>query len=254
MVSWAGVTGRDEPCFLGVFALISRADMARRIDHTLLRAHATEAEVRQLCAEAAEHGFRAVSVNPAWVTFCAKLLRETHVLVDACVAFPLGAATARMKVEEAKEAVQNGAREIDMVINIGALKSGDHRAVYEDIRTVREATRDGGALLKVIIETALLTDEEKVAACVAARKARADFVKTSTGFAKGGATAADVALMARAVEHQLGVKASGGVGSVADANKMIEAGATRIGASVGVKIVQEARGEATGGSGAKAAY
>jgi len=229
-------------------------DVARLIDHTLLKPDATYAQIDQLCDEALKFNFASVCVNPSYVKRCANRLRGAVPLVCTVVGFPLGATPAENKALEARRAIRDGAREIDMVINIGALKSGDHRAVYEDIRTVREATRDGGALLKVIIETALLTDEEKVAACVAARKARADFVKTSTGFAKGGATAADVALMARAVEHQLGVKASGGVGSVADANKMIEAGATRIGASVGVKIVQEARGEATGGSGAKAAY
>jgi deoxyribose-phosphate aldolase len=149
-----------------------------------------------------------------------------------------------VKALEARRAIRDGAREVDMVLAIGALKSGDLRYVYEDIRLVAESAHEGRALLKVILETALLTDDEKVAACAAAKRARADFVKTSTGFSKGGATAHDVALMARAVDHQLGVKASGGVGTVADAKKMIEAGATRIGASVGVKIVQESRGQA----------
>jgi deoxyribose-phosphate aldolase len=143
---------------------------------------------------------------------------------------------------------------VDMVLAIGALKSGDLRYVYEDIRLVAESAHEGRALLKVILETALLTDDEKVAACTAAKRARADFVKTSTGFSKGGATAHDVALMARAVDHQLGVKASGGVGTVADAKKMIEAGATRIGASVGVKIVQESRGQASSVSAKASAY
>ena len=180
-------------------------------------------------------------------------LRGTPVKVCTVIGFPLGATPSEGKALEARRAIREGAREIDMVIHIGALKSGDTRAVYEDIRVVAEVAREAGALLKVIIETSLLTDEEKIAACVAAKKARANFVKTSTGFAKGGATAHDVALMAEAVEHKLGVKASGGVGSAADARKMILAGATRIGASVGVKIVQEARGEATGKSSAKSA-
>jgi deoxyribose-phosphate aldolase len=229
-------------------------DIARLIDHTLLKPDATYAQIDTLCDEAIKFGFASVCVNPAYVKRCANRLRGALPLVCTVVGFPLGATPSENKALEARRALRDGAREIDMVINIGALKSGDHRAVYEDIRTVREAVRDGNALLKVIIETALLTDEEKVAACVAARKARADFVKTSTGFAKGGATAADVALMAKAVDHQLGVKASGGVGSMADANKMIEAGATRIGASVGVKIVQEARGEKIDKSASKAAY
>ena len=237
MVSWAGVTGRDEPCFLGVLALISRADMARRIDHTLLRAHATEAEVRQLCAEAAEHGFRAVSVNPAWVTFCAKLLRETHVLVDACVAFPLGAATARMKVEEAKEAVQNGAREIDMVINIGALKSGYPDFVEREMAAVAAAVR--GVPVKVILETGCLNRDEKVMVCEMALRSGAAFVKTATGFGPGGATAEDVALMREAVGDRLGVKAAGGVRTWGDALVMLQAGANVIGTSTGVAMLLE---------------
>ena len=237
MVSWAGVTGRDEPCFLGVFALISRADMARRIDHTLLRAHATEAEVRQLCVEAAEHGFRAVSVNPAWVTFCAKLLRETHVAVDACVAFPLGAATARMKVEEAKEAVQNGAREIDMVINIGALKSGYPDFVEREMAAVAAAVR--GVPVKVILETGCLNRDEKVMVCEMALRSGAAFVKTATGFGPGGATAEDVALMREAVGDRLGVKAAGGVRTWGDALVMLQAGANVIGTSTGVAMLLE---------------
>ena len=165
------------------------------------------------------------------------------------IGFPLGATPREVKALEARRAIRDGAREVDMVIAIGALKSGDHKYVYEDIRTVAEAAHDGGAILKVIIETALLTDEEKVAACVLSKKARADFVKTSTGFSKGGATTHDVALMARAVEFQLGVKASGGVKGADDAKAMIAAGATRIGASVGVKIVKETKGIAVSGGG-----
>lgn len=224
-------------------------DLARLIDHTLLRADATYAEIDKLCEEAIKYGFASVCVNPVHVRRCAQKLRGAQPVVCTVVGFPLGATPSEVKALEARRAIRDGAREIDMVIAIGALKSGDHRYVFDDIRTVAEAAHDGRAILKVIIETALLTDEEKVAACVAAKRARADFVKTSTGFAKGGATAHDVALMAKAVDHQLGVKASGGVGSAADARKMIEAGATRIGASVGVKIVQEAKGQAPAGSG-----
>ncbi len=227
-------------------------DLAKFIDHTLLKADATYDDIDQLCAEARKYGFASVCVNPVHVRRCALALRGSEVLVCTVIGFPLGANAKEIKAMEARRAIREGAREVDMVINIGALKSGDVEAVYEDIRLVREVAHEGGALLKVIIETALLTDEEKVQACLASKRARADFVKTSTGFSKSGATAADVALMARAVDHRLGVKASGGVRSAADAQAMIGAGATRIGASVGIKIVQEARGEkvtAGGGSG-----
>ncbi len=217
--------------------MISRADMARRIDHTLLRAHATEAEVRQLCVEAAEHGFRAVSVNPAWVTFCAKLLRETHVVVDACVAFPLGAATARMKVEEAKEAVQNGARELDMVINLGALKSGYPDFVEREIAAVAAAVK--GVSLKVILETGCLSRDEKIMVCEMAVRAGAAFVKTATGFGPGGATVEDVRLMRETVGERLGVKAAGGVRTWGGALAMLQAGASVIGTSAGVAILSE---------------
>ena len=217
--------------------MISRADMARRIDHTLLRAHATEAEVRQLCVEAAEHGFRAVSVNPAWVTFCAKLLRETHVAVDACVAFPLGAATARMKVEEAKEAVQNGARELDMVINLGALKSGYPDFVEREIAAVAAAVK--GVPLKVILETGCLNRDEKIMVCEMAVRAGAAFVKTATGFGPGGATVEDVTLMRETVGDRLGVKAAGGVRTWGGAVAMLQAGASVVGTSAGVAILSE---------------
>lgn len=211
--------------------------MARRIDHTLLRAHATEAEVRQLCVEAAENGFRAVSVNPAWVTFCAKLLRETHVVVDACVAFPLGAATARMKVEEAKEAVQNGARELDMVINLGALKSGYPDFVEREIAAVAAAVK--GVPLKVILETGCLNRDEKIMVCEMAVRAGAAFVKTATGFGPGGATVEDVALMRETVGERLGVKAAGGVRTWGGAVAMLQAGASVVGTSAGVAILSE---------------
>ena len=229
-------------------------DIAKLIDHTLLRADATYAEIDKLCDEARKYGFASVCVNPVHVRRAAQRLSGASAVVCTVIGFPLGATPSEVKALEARRALRDGAREIDMVLSIGALKSGDVKYVYEDIRIVSEVAHEGRALLKVILETALLTDEEKVAACVAAKKARADFVKTSTGFSKGGATAHDVALMAHAVDHKLGVKASGGVSSAADAQKMILAGATRIGASVGVKIVQESKGQATDKSSSKAAY
>jgi deoxyribose-phosphate aldolase len=223
-------------------------DVAKFIDHTMLKAEATYAEIDKLCDEAAQYGFASVCVNPMHVKRCAARLKGSSALVCTVIGFPLGATPREVKALEARRAIRDGAREVDMVIAIGALKSGDHQYVHDDIRAVAEAARDGGALLKVIIETALLTDEEKVAACVLSKKARADFVKTSTGFSKGGATAHDVALMAKAVDYKLGVKASGGVKSAEDARNMIAAGATRIGASVGVKIVKETKGQPTGPS------
>lgn len=228
-------------------------DLAKYIDHTLLKPDATYEQIDKLCDEAIKYGFASVCVNPMHVKRCAQRLRGAQPVVCTVVGFPLGATPSENKALEARRAIRDGAREIDMVIAIGALKSGDHKYVYDDIRIVAEAVRDGSALLKVILETALLTDEEKIAGCVAAAKARANFVKTSTGFAKSGASAQDVALMAKAVDYRLGVKASGGVGSAADAKKMIEAGASRIGASVGVKIVQEARGLSTDKTASKGA-
>jgi len=229
-------------------------DLARFIDHTLLRADATYADIDRLCDEAAQFGFASVCVNPVFVKRCAARLAGSSSVVCTVVGFPLGAIPREMKAMEARRAVREGASEIDMVIAIGALKSGDLRTVEEDIRAVAEAAHDGGAILKVILETSLLTDDEKVAGCVAARKARAEFVKTSTGFSTGGATARDVELMAQAVDRKLGVKASGGIRSAEDAQKLIAAGATRIGASVGVKIVKEARGLADSSKVAKGAY
>ena len=217
------------------------ADIAKYIDHTLLRPDATKQQVEQLCAEARRHTFASVCVNPYWVKLCSQLLSGSPVKVCTVVGFPLGASAAEIKAMEARRAIRDGAQEIDMVINIGALKGGEDAVVFKDIRGVVDACEDGRALCKVIIETALLSDEEKVRACVAARKARADFVKTSTGFASGGATAEDVALMSRVVrEAHMGVKASGGVRSYADFEKMVRAGATRIGASAGVQILKEA--------------
>ncbi|UCG31561.1 MAG: deoxyribose-phosphate aldolase [Phycisphaerales bacterium] len=217
-------------------------DIAEYIDHTLLRPDATREEIIKLCQEARQHSFASVCVNPTYVTLAARELKGTPVKVCTVVGFPLGTHTPEIKAMETRRAIREGAREIDMVINVGALKSGDDETVLRDIAAVTEACRDGRAICKVIIEAALLTDEEKVRACQLARRAKADYVKTSTGFGPGGATAHDVALMSRTVrEAGIGVKAAGGIRSFADAQKMIEAGATRVGASAGVKIVKEAK-------------
>jgi deoxyribose-phosphate aldolase len=220
----------------------SARDWASLIDHTLLKPEATEDDIRRLCEEAARYHFASVCVNPTWVRASACHLRGTNVPVCTVIGFPLGATLPDVKAYEARRVIFDGAREVDMVINIGALKSNDDCAVEHDIRSVVEVAHEVDVTCKVIIETALLTDEEKVRASLAAKRAGADFVKTSTGFAKGGATVADVALMRQAVGSELGVKASGGVKGLEDARKMVEAGATRIGASVGVKIAQEAAG------------
>lgn len=217
-------------------------DVARYIDHTILRADATVAMIDKVIAEAREFSFRSVCVNPCWVKRVADGLRGTPVLTCSVVGFPLGAHTPQIKGMETRKAIRDGAREIDMVINVGRLKSGDDDYVFKDILAVVEACRDGSARSKVIIETALLTDQEKVRACELSRRARADFVKTSTGFSSGGATAEDVALMASVVRGAgMEVKASGGIRSFSDAKRMIEAGATRIGASASIAIVQEAQ-------------
>ena len=217
-------------------------DLARYIDHTLLKPDATEDQIRKLCAEALEHRFRSVCINPTWVPLAAELLRGSEVLTCTVVGFPLGATEPQIKAMEARRAIRNGAREIDMVINVGALKSGNDDAVLRDIRSVVEDCVDGNAVCKVIIETALLTDDEKRRACELAKQARAHFVKTSTGFSSGGATVADVALMAETVRAAgMEVKASGGISSYSDARAMIEAGATRLGASASIGIVQEAK-------------
>lgn len=212
-------------------------NVARMIDHTLLKPDATEAEIVKLVNEAKQYSFASVCINPAWVKTAADLLVDTpDVKVCTVIGFPLGAATTATKVFETKNAIENGATEVDMVINIGALKDQRDEFVEQDIRAVVEAAK-GKALTKVIIETCLLTDEEKVRACELAVKAGADFVKTSTGFSTGGATVADIQLMRKTVGPDLGVKASGGVRSREDALAMIEAGATRIGASAGIAIV-----------------
>ncbi len=217
-------------------------DLARYIDHTLLKPDATEERVRKLCAEALEFNFRSVCVNPTWVRLAAELLRGSDVLTCTVVGFPLGANEPQIKAMEARRAIRNGAREIDMVINIGALKSGNDELVFRDIQAVVEDCVDGNAVCKVILETALLTDAEKRRACELVRSARAHFVKTSTGFSTGGATVSDVALMAEVVRGAgMEVKASGGISSYQDAKAMIEAGATRLGASASIGIVQEAK-------------
>jgi deoxyribose-phosphate aldolase len=219
-------------------------DVASLIDHTLLKPDASREEIETLCREAAEFRFATVCVNPTWVALCATRLRQAGVGVCSVVGFPLGATTPDVKQYEARRAIFDGATEIDMVINVGALKSGDLRLLHGDIDAVARACRDAGVLSKVIIETALLTDQEKVAACTVARAAGADYVKTSTGFSSGGATVADVALMRRVVGPAVGVKAAGGVRDYEAAKAMLAAGATRVGASAGVRIVQESRGQA----------
>ena len=217
-------------------------EIAGLIDHTLLKPDATRGGIEQLCREAAEFRFATVCVNPTWVALAARLLRDSPVAVCAVVGFPLGATTPDVKHYETRRAIFDGAREIDMVINVGALKSGDLRLVERDIEAVTGPCRDCGATSKVIIEAALLTDDEKVTACTLAKAAGADFVKTSTGFGPGGATAADVALMRRVVGAEMGVKAAGGVKDLGSLQAMVTAGATRVGASAGVRIVQESRG------------
>jgi len=217
-------------------------DLARYIDHTILKANATEEQIRNLCAEALEFNFRSVCVNPTWVSLAASLLRDSEVLTCTVVGFPLGANEPEIKAMEARRAIRNGAREIDMVINVGALKSGNDALVLRDIKSVVEDCVDGNAVCKVILETALLSDEEKRRASELAKKARAHFVKTSTGFSTGGATVSDVALMASVVRGAgMEVKASGGISSYSDAKAMIEAGATRLGASASIGIVREAK-------------
>jgi deoxyribose-phosphate aldolase len=229
---------------LGLSGLESAAahEMARYIDHTLLKPEATRDEILTICEEGARHGFASVCINPIWVREAACALRGSGVKVCTVIGFPLGANSPDTKSFEARRSIFDGASELDMVINIGALKSGDHDLVLRDIAGVVDVAHEVGYICKVIIETALLSDDEKVRACLIAKEARADFVKTSTGFSKGGATVADIALMRRVVGGEMGVKASGGVRDLKQAQEMIRAGATRIGASVGVKIVQEVAG------------
>ena len=212
--------------------------VAQMIDHTLLKPDATQQEIAQLCYEARKYGFASVCVNPTWVSLCAELLKGSDVKVCTVIGFPLGATSSESKAFETETAIKQGATEIDMVINVGALKARDIETVAKDIRGVVKAAHSRGIIVKVIIETVLLTDEEKTIASLTSKEAGADFVKTSTGFAGGGATVHDVELMRKAVGPQMGVKASGGVRTFEDAQSMIQAGATRIGASAGVKIIQ----------------
>lgn len=219
-------------------AIPQDAELARMIDHTLLKPDATPDQIATLCFEARRYQFASVCVNPAWVKLCAQLLEGSPVKVCTVIGFPLGATESHVKAFEAGNAIDQGATEIDMVINIGALKARELELVAQDIRGVVNVAHPRNAIVKVILETTLLTDEEKTIACMLSKEAGADFVKTSTGFAGGGATVHDVELMRRAVGPDIGVKASGGVRTYEDAENMIKAGATRIGASAGVKIMQ----------------
>lgn len=221
------------------------AEVAALIDHTLLKPDASRADIKKLCEEAVKFGFASVCVNPWNVAQAAELVRGSRVKVCTVVGFPLGATLPQVKIYEAEQAIKLGAQEVDMVQNVGALKSGLDEQVEQDIRGVAEAAHRGGAICKVILETSLLTNDEKMRASKAAKNAGADFVKTSTGFSTSGATAEDVALMRAAVGSQLGIKASGGIRSLEDVKKMVSAGATRIGASASVKIVEQARGGAS---------
>lgn len=214
--------------------------IAKYIDHTILKQDATIADVAKVCQEAAEHGFAAVCIHPVHVRLAHEKMMGTDVKVCTVVGFPLGANLTEIKAEEAKKAIEQGATEVDMVINIGALKDGDDDLVFGDIQSVVSVCSSHGAQCKVIIETCLLNDEEKIKSCELSQKAGADFVKTSTGFGSGGATAEDVALMKKAVNgSKMGIKAAGGIRNYSDAIKMINAGATRIGTSNGVKIIQD---------------
>ncbi len=229
-------------CRVGVCRAAAAAvhELAGFIDHTLLKPEATETDVLKLCREAVEQNFAAVCINPAWVRLAAEAVRGSRVVVCSVVGFPLGVSVTDAKVYETRRAVFDGAGEIDMVIHIGALKSGKDALVRKDIQAVADACREMGAHSKVIIEAALLNEEEKVKACLLAREAGADFVKTSTGFGPGGATVQDVQLMRRVVGPEMGIKAAGGIRDQATTRAMIEAGATRIGASASLKIVQNA--------------
>ena len=221
-------------------------DLAQYIDHTLLRPDASPEDIDRLCDEAVEYGFAAVCINPSWVARAKKRLRPNGITVASVVGFPLGANTPEIKAMEARRALRDGAREIDMVINIGALKGGEHDLVRRDIAGVSDACREVGALNKVIIEAAYLSDEEKVIACRLAVTGRAHYVKTSTGFGPGGATVFDVALMREVVGAKVGVKAAGGIHTADEVREMITAGATRIGASAGVRIISGEEGESGG--------
>ena len=237
--------GADRVSFHGEAADVPM-DLARYIDHTLLRPDASAIEIDELCAEARQYNFASVCINPTWVKRAANNLRGTDVVTCTVIGFPLGANSTAIKAMEARRALREGAREVDMVLNVGALKSGEYDLVRDDIAKVAEAAHEVGGLCKVILETSLLTDEEKVIASSLAKEAKADFVKTSTGFGSGGATVYDVALMRETVGPEMGVKASGGVRTLEDVEDLIAAGATRIGASAGVQIVSGDQGDADG--------
>lgn len=231
---------------IGVGSELPDNGMARKIDHTLLKPDATPDDIVKLCSEAREHTFASVCVNPVYVALCAKELNGTPVKVCTVIGFPLGSNTTKIKREEAEETLANGAEEIDMVINVGMLKQAEYDYVFNDINQVVLAAKKYNAICKVIIETALLTDEEKIKACIISKNAKADFVKTSTGFSSGGATVGDIALMKYVVGSTVGVKASGGIRTREDAEAMVAHGADRIGASASVKIV---KGEDSGKDG-----
>jgi deoxyribose-phosphate aldolase len=237
--------GADRVSFHGEAADVPM-DLARYIDHTLLAPDASAADIDQLCAEAREYRFASVCINPTWVKRAANSLRGTDVVTCTVIGFPLGANSTEIKAMEARRALRDGAREVDMVLNVGALKSGEYNLVRADIAKVAEAAHEVGGLCKVILETSLLTDEEKVIASSLAKEAKADFVKTSTGFGSGGATVYDVALMRETVGPEMGVKASGGVRTLEDVEDLIAAGASRIGASAGVQIVSGDQGDKDG--------
>ncbi len=229
----------------GIGDILADKELARKIDHTLLKPDATSDEIKSLCAEAKKYEFASVCINPGYVPLCSDLLKGTNVKVCTVIGFPLGSTTTEAKRFEAEQAISNGAEEVDMVINVGRLKQGDYDYVFHDVNQVVLAAKKHEAVCKVILETALLTDEEKIKACIICKQAGADFVKTSTGFSKGGATAGDVALMKYVVGSSVGVKASGGIRSREDAEKMVASGADRIGASASVKIVLGQKSEAS---------
>lgn len=220
-------------------------NIASMIDHTALKPETTKAQIEKLCSEAIEFGFASVCVNPSYVSLCSQLLKDSKIKVCTVIGFPLGATTSAAKAYEASEAIQNGAREVDMVINVGAVKSGDLDYVKKDIEAVVQAAK-GKALVKVILETCLLTDEEKKVCCRICKEAGADFVKTSTGFSTGGATVEDIKLMRDIVKPNLGVKASGGIRDYETAKAMVDAGASRIGASASVAIANKEKATGRG--------
>ena len=235
---------KDETTDFPNEAISSPRALAATLDHTLLKADATRAQVLQLCAEAAEYRFACAMVNPFWVSTAAAVLAGTGVPVGVVIGFPLGASLPESKVDEARRVISLGAHDVDMVMNVGALKSGEYATVSSDIAAVVEAAHARGAIVKVILETALLNFEEKLRASEIAVNAGADFIKTSTGFSTGGATVDDVSQMRGVAGSRCGVKASGGIRSLADAKAMLQAGATRIGASASVRIVHELAGTA----------